>query len=274
MPGGHPLRQKKRFLKTVKQCTMKIMNKILVVLLFVVISTELFAEAYFDDNRLKLYNSEIVSTTNTTTSQTIQGIQFKNKIVVTGNIIFDDIVNFYDDTFIGMIAAFATDNAPAGWLLCDGSEYPIANYQTLATRIGSQWNAISGAPAAGNFRVPDLDQRFLRPNQNATPTLQNQAVAFPHHRAYTSANSGPSHTHTIHDAGVLNTAGGIEFFQFNLDKGQTHSHDSQSNPDTRQQTSDPASTHRHHLGISLASLIGQKMRPKHMVVRYFVYAGN
>lgn len=45
---------------------------------------------------------------------------------------------------------------PDGWLLCDGSAVPIADYSDLFGVIGTQWN--DGFEFPGNFRLPDATQ--------------------------------------------------------------------------------------------------------------------
>jgi microcystin-dependent protein len=65
---------------------------------------------------------------------------------------------------------FAGSSAPSGWAICDGSEVSIASYGQLYGRIGTTWNlctnpltgGVNGAPAGGNFRLPDLRGTFLR----------------------------------------------------------------------------------------------------------------
>lgn len=70
----------------------------------------------------------------------------------------------------GMIMPFAGSSAPSGWAICNGSEVSIASYGQLNARIGTTWNLCTnpltgiayGAPAGGNFRLPDLRGTFLR----------------------------------------------------------------------------------------------------------------
>jgi microcystin-dependent protein len=60
----------------------------------------------------------------------------------------------------GAILAFASSNVPAGWLSCDGSEYPQEEFPELYEFIGTAWN--TGGETSGYFRVPDLRGAFLR----------------------------------------------------------------------------------------------------------------
>jgi len=70
----------------------------------------------------------------------------------------------------GMIVAFAGSTAPSGWAMCNGAEVSQTTYSQLFGRISTTWNlctnpltgAAYGAPAGGNFRLPDLRGTFLR----------------------------------------------------------------------------------------------------------------
>ncbi len=60
----------------------------------------------------------------------------------------------------GTIVAFGGhhENTPAGWLLCDGTEYDSSLYPRLHGTIAHYW----GGKAGFTFRVPDLRGMFLR----------------------------------------------------------------------------------------------------------------
>ena len=80
----------------------------------------------------------------------------------------DSSVSF--PSFVGMVASFAMSSAPAGWIVCDGSEYLITEFQNLYDAITTNWNtainpttgSAHASPSAGNFRVPDFRGIFLR----------------------------------------------------------------------------------------------------------------
>ena len=86
----------------------------------------------------------------------------------------------------GMIVAFAGSSAPSGWALCNGAEVSQTTYSQLFGRISTTWNTCTnpltgvawGAPAGGNFRLPDLRGVFLR-----------NAGTFAGSDAYNAANS-------------------------------------------------------------------------------------
>jgi microcystin-dependent protein len=58
---------------------------------------------------------------------------------------------------VGTILPFGGDNAPAGWLLCNGASYANSTYPNLVAVIGTRFGSGSGV-----FNVPDLRGRFLR----------------------------------------------------------------------------------------------------------------
>ena len=58
----------------------------------------------------------------------------------------------------GMIMTWASDAIPAGWLLCDNSEYLIAEYEALFNVIGNRF----GGDGITTFKTPDLRGMFVR----------------------------------------------------------------------------------------------------------------
>jgi microcystin-dependent protein len=84
---------------------------------------------------------------------------------------------------IGSILPFAGLSVPEGYLLCDGTEILIAQYQTLYNIIGTIYN--SSSPLLGQtsetFRVPDLRGRFplgydTMNNQIKVPTDSHSSI--------------------------------------------------------------------------------------------------
>ena len=66
--------------------------------------------------------------------------------------------NFALVTPIGSIVAFAGENIPDGWLICDGSILNKNEYDELYKVIGTAWGKVSGQ--ADKFYLPDLRGRF------------------------------------------------------------------------------------------------------------------
>ncbi|WP_243057037.1 phage tail protein [Nocardioides sp. SR21] len=57
--------------------------------------------------------------------------------------------------YIGEIRIFSGTFAPVGWLLCDGQDLPISQYETLFQLIGTTY----GGDGQETFRLPDLRGR-------------------------------------------------------------------------------------------------------------------
>uniref|UniRef100_UPI0028AFB8C4 phage tail protein n=1 Tax=Massilia oculi TaxID=945844 RepID=UPI0028AFB8C4 len=60
------------------------------------------------------------------------------------------------EAFVGEIRLFAFGFAPEGWLLCDGQQVSINQYQALYSLLT---NVYGGDPAKGYFNLPDLRGR-------------------------------------------------------------------------------------------------------------------
>jgi microcystin-dependent protein len=59
------------------------------------------------------------------------------------------------DPFVGQIITVGFNFAPLGWLVCDGSRYPISEYSVLYTLLGTTY----GGDGVTTFAVPDLRGR-------------------------------------------------------------------------------------------------------------------
>jgi hypothetical protein len=95
---------------------------------------------------------------------------------------------------VGAIEMFAGAAAPAGYLLCRGQEVSQTTYAALYAVCSTLYN--TGGETSGNFRVPDLQQRF--PIGKATAgtgsTLGGSGGAIDHTHTLTTANvnGGPT----------------------------------------------------------------------------------
>lgn len=58
----------------------------------------------------------------------------------------------------GAVVAFAGNNPPEGWLLCDGRLVSRYDYPELYNAIGTAW----GGDGNPNFKLPNLQGRFIR----------------------------------------------------------------------------------------------------------------
>jgi len=59
------------------------------------------------------------------------------------------------DSYIGEIRILSSIFVPAGWLLCDGMEYPVSGYDALSEVIGYTY----GGNGYSTFAVPNLTGR-------------------------------------------------------------------------------------------------------------------
>lgn len=70
--------------------------------------------------------------------------------------------------FIGEIRMFGGNFAPSGWAFCNGQSYPISEYDTLYTLIGTTY----GGDGVQTFNLPDLRSRVPLHVGNGPFTLQ------------------------------------------------------------------------------------------------------
>lgn len=96
----------------------------------------------------------------------------------------------------GIIFDFGGDTAPAGALICDGTEYDQSAYPELYNAIGQKWGGSSGT-----FKVPELNNgRFCKGVQPANVgTYQASSLKSHSHSMAGHTHSMKSHTHNIPD---------------------------------------------------------------------------
>lgn len=98
----------------------------------------------------------------------------------------------------GAVSPFAGAAAPDGWLMCDGSEYLIIEYNKLYEIIGNTY----GSAGSGKFRLPDMRSRF--PLAAGVDTeLSDRALADKggEESHALSVPELPSHSHGVTDPG-------------------------------------------------------------------------
>ena len=69
----------------------------------------------------------------------------------------DLLINYKNLLPCGSIVNYSGDNAPNGWLICDGSEISRTTYASLFSIIGTKYGSSS---TIHNFKLPDLGQRI------------------------------------------------------------------------------------------------------------------
>ena len=97
----------------------------------------------------------------------------------------------------GIISMFAGSAAPAGYLLCDGTTYPVSTYPNLATALGKGSDSV--------FTVPDLRNKFLVGSSTTYPvnttggnlsfTIDHTLLATHNHLAGNLIATDQGHTH-------------------------------------------------------------------------------
>ncbi len=137
----------------------------------------------------------------------------------------------------GTVMAFAGQNIPAGWKLCDGSALDINEHPDLYQSIGELWGYGGDGAGGQYFSLPDMRGRFLRgtsrgstqdPNRGSrtplgngdsdqTGSYQNNATKRPNTNFVTNTAGAHSHTYTrTHGFGHLS---GYPRFEFKNDGG-------------------------------------------------------
>jgi microcystin-dependent protein len=117
---------------------------------------------------LGYYELEFSPTEVTIDGETLTTVltNFQNSLDSVTSIIGGDTGSSLDMP-LGTILPFASESVPTGWMLCDGSEVPISEYQELFDVIGTTYGAGDSAfwaqvffPAT-TFNIPDLRGRTI-----------------------------------------------------------------------------------------------------------------
>lgn len=100
----------------------------------------------------------------------------------------------------GSIMAFAGTVAPTGWLLCDGSQQPVATYgaldAVLGTTYGNRTNG-SGGSGSSHFRLPDLRGRVPAGKDDMGGSAASRLTTKVLSAANTLGATGGAQTHTL-----------------------------------------------------------------------------
>ena len=96
------------------------------------------------------------------------------------------------EPFVGSIIAVGFNFAPVGWLPCDGSLYPISEYEVLFTLLGTTY----GGNGTTNFAVPDLRGRGAL-GAGQSPGLSNYILGQPSgtESVTLTTSNMPQHSH-------------------------------------------------------------------------------
>jgi len=100
--------------------------------------------------------------------------------------------------YVGEIRMFASNFAPAGWMLCQGQILPISEYETLFNLIGTTY----GGDGQSTFALPDLRGRLPIHMGSGFVLSQNGGVE----TVTLTTNQIPAHSHTVSATTNANTA--------------------------------------------------------------------
>lgn len=114
---------------------------------------------------------------------------------------------------VGEVSAFCGTVAPAGHLLCDGSQVSRVKYKSLYDVVGTTWGVGDGTTT---FNVPDLRQRFLLGKAAAGTGSALGATG----GAIDHTHTGPSHTHTV--PAIANHQHGVSALQTTEEGAHDH----------------------------------------------------
>ena len=91
----------------------------------------------------------------------------------------NDLYSIIPGVPTGTILAIMGNNAPAGYVICDGTEYNISSHVKLANYIKQEFGSYNyfGGDGETTFAVPDLRGEFLRgAGTNSTTNLSGENV--------------------------------------------------------------------------------------------------
>lgn len=164
------------------------------------------------------------------------GASVTGNISVTGTVDGVDVSNLnsqVQDIQINLIPAGSLimtgrSTAPTGYLLCDGSIVSQGTYAALFAAIGTAYN--TGGEGVGNFRLPDLRQRFPlgKAVSGTGSTLGSYGGTIDHTHTTADHNHTISHTHNIpghyhlHDTGVSSSLAIASSGNHNTDLAHSH----------------------------------------------------
>jgi len=109
-------------------------------------------------------------------------------------VLFGSPKSYAQTPFLGEIAAVGFNFAPIGWMKCDGSLLPIAQYTALFSLIGTTY----GGDGQTTFALPDYRGRTLvGVGQGSGLTLRSLGETGGSRSATLSVANLPAHSHAI-----------------------------------------------------------------------------
>lgn len=166
----------------------------------------------------------------------------------------------------GSMTMFAGDNAPSGWLICDGSAIDRTTYADLFSILGTKYGLGNGTTT---FNLPDLQNRFPVGRGPAPwSDILNEKGGSKDLIVVSHTHSTPNHTHSAsgsagtepaHQLDVRNKKDGGYLFQFaslaaggsNASPGQLNYDDGNAGFAGKWAVDTPA--HSHSIGVTVNS---------------------
>ena len=102
---------------------------------------------------------------------------------------------------IGTMIPYGGEIAPSGYLKCDGTKYPIANYSDLYSVIGDTYCLGISPCAMGEFAVPDMRGRAAIGMDNGSPNFGTTGQQSGSETVTLMTTQIPSHVHSTGSAG-------------------------------------------------------------------------
>jgi microcystin-dependent protein len=116
----------------------------------------------------------------------------------------------------GTVVAFAGQNPPAGWLLCNGQAVSRTEYPALFAAVGVSFGNGDGSTT---FNVPDLQARFplaAGPGHPFGSSGGSESKNLQHAHSTAghplSSNEMPAHTHGVNDPGHSHTESKVSIY--------------------------------------------------------------
>lgn len=148
-----------------------------------------------------------------------------NGVTLQGNVTLEDlgivkIMNECAGTPVGEIISFMGNTVPENYLVCDGSEYNISEYQELAEHFEKEFGSVNyfGGDGETTFAIPDLRGEFLRGTGTATRDSGSGSKVGVHQDATQNLSLGyDPHYKTFYHGAASNASGNYDAEQ-NCDK--------------------------------------------------------
>lgn len=117
------------------------------------------------------------------------------------NLVYQSQFDTEKARFVGMVASFAMQTPPSGWLKCDGSAVSRSTYSALFTAIGTTYGSGNGSTT---FNLPDMRGEFVRGFDDGRGIDAGRIFGS------AQADEFKSHTHTeqVQETGLSDSATG------------------------------------------------------------------